>query len=104
MSFKKVCNMDELWEGEMREFEVDGRELLVVHLPGGQVRAIPASCPHQDQPLVDGTLEGSILTCHAHLWQFDLVDGKGVNPADCRLVLFPVKVEGEDIYVDVEGE
>jgi toluene monooxygenase system ferredoxin subunit len=102
--FKRVCSRDDLWEGEMQQFEVGGREILLVHLLGGQLRAIPASCPHQSQPLVDGILEGSILTCRAHWWEFDLATGKGVNPADCSLVLFPVKVEGDDVYVDVEGE
>ena len=86
----------------MEVFEVGGREVLVIHLPGGEVRAIPSSCPHQEQPLVAGILEGTVLTCGAHLWQFDLATGKGVNPADCKLVLFPVKVEGDDVYVDVE--
>lgn len=101
MSFQRVCSRDELWEGEMAEFEVEGQEVLLIHLPGGELRALPAGCPHQDQPLIDGTLEGSVLTCRAHLWQFDVASGKGINPADCKLVLFPVKAVGDDIYVDI---
>jgi toluene monooxygenase system ferredoxin subunit len=104
MSFQKVCSKDDLWEGEMEIFEVGGREVLVIHLPGGEVRAIPPGCPHQDQPLVEGTLEGTVLTCRAHLWRFDVATGNGVNPADCKLVQFPVKVEGDDVYVDLEED
>jgi toluene monooxygenase system ferredoxin subunit len=37
------------------------------------------------------------------LWTFDICSGKGVNPSDCALAQYPVKVDGEDIYVDVEG-
>ena len=88
----------------MRLFDVDGQEVLVIHLPGGEVRAIPPECPHQDQPLVDGTLEGTLLTCNAHLWQFDVSTGKGVNPENCKLALLPVKVDSDDVYVDLGGE
>jgi toluene monooxygenase system ferredoxin subunit len=104
MSFEKVCTKDDLWEGEMDCFEAGGREVLVLHLEGGEIRAIAPSCPHQEQPLVAGTLEGNILTCSAHLWRFDVASGLGVNPADSRLVMYPVKIDGDDIYVDVDVE
>jgi toluene monooxygenase system ferredoxin subunit len=104
MSFKKVCSKDDLWEGEMDCFEIENREVLVLHLAGGEVRAISPVCPHQDQPLVAGTLEGNVLTCSAHLWQFDATTGQGINPADARLVMYPVKVDDDDIYVDLDVE
>lgn len=102
MAFQRVCGLDDLWEGDMEEFEVDGVEVLVIHVEGGEIRAIPASCPHQDTPLVEGELEGKLLTCGAHLWQFDVITGKGVNPDDVELVQYPVKVEDDAIYVDVK--
>lgn len=103
MAFQRVCSLDDLWENDMAVFEVEGRQVLVVHLLGGEVRAIQAACPHQAQPLVDGTLEGSVLTCQAHRWEFDVCRGKGINPEDTELRSFQAKVEGDDIYVDVAG-
>ena len=44
-------------------------------------------------------LEGVILTCPAHLWEFDVETGEGVNPTGCHLTTYPVKVEGEQIFV-----
>jgi len=88
-------------EGEMEEFEVGGKEILIVHTSSGEVRAIPASCPHQEHALVEGELDGDTLTCAAHLWQFDVITGKGINPDDAELCLFAVKVENGDIFVDV---
>ncbi len=101
MAFQRVCNLDDLWEGEMEAFEVDGQEIVLLHAEGGVVRAVPASCPHQEHPLVEGELDGCILTCNAHLWEFDVRTGKGVNPDDSVLVNFAVKVENEEVYVDV---
>ena len=38
-----------------------------------------------------------------HLWEFDVVAGKGVNPDHAEIAKYPVKIEGEDVLVDVEG-
>lgn len=104
MAFQRVCNTDDLWEGEMAVFQVDGREVLMIHLEGGEIRAIPPSCPHQEQPLVDGALEGKVLTCKAHRWRFDLVTGMGINPENAVLALFPVRRDGDEVYVDVDSD
>ncbi|MFG1294249.1 Rieske 2Fe-2S domain-containing protein [Xanthobacter variabilis] len=101
MSFKPVCTLDDLWEGDMQVFEVGAQEVLVVNAEGGVIRAFDPICPHQEQALIEGTLEGCVLTCPAHLWQFDVVSGEGVNPTGCRLNAYPVRVEGADILVDL---
>ena len=100
MAFHEVCKLDDLWQGEMAAFEVDGHDVLVVHTEGGEVRAYPGVCPHQDHPLVDGVLADGVLTCSAHLWQFDVETGEGVNPKDCALLKLPVKVDNDTIFVD----
>ncbi len=104
MAFERVCSLAELGPGEMEEYEVAGEEILVIHTKTGLIRAIPASCPHQDQPLVEGELDGNALTCSAHLWQFDVESGKGINPDDAALVCIPVKVENGEVYVDLDAK
>jgi toluene monooxygenase system ferredoxin subunit len=104
MAFEKICTLDDVWEGEMATYQTaDGTGVLLVVLRGGDVRAYQAMCPHQEVELVEGTLEKNILTCRAHLWQFDVCTGQGVNPADSALAQYPTKVEGENIYVDIDG-
>lgn len=100
--FQRVCSLDDLWEGEMKVFPVGKLDVLMVNVQAGVVRAFHNLCPHQDQPLEDGTLDGKILTCAAHLWQFDVETGEGVNPSSCRLKQYPVRIEGDDIYIDVD--
>jgi len=81
----------------------EGLEVLVICLEGGDIKAYQAMCPHQEFGLVEGEFDGSTLTCKAHLWQFDCHSGQGINPGDCHLAEYPVKVEGEDIFVDTDG-
>lgn len=103
MAFTRVCSLDELWEGEMESFELDGHEVLVVVLDGGTVRAYQGVCPHQDIPLVEGSFEGTLLVCRAHQWVFDASTGHGVNPGNCRLAEYPVRIDGDDVFVDTAG-
>ena len=104
MAFEKICTLDDVWEGDMDSFETkDGSEVLVVCLEGGEVKVYQSVCPHQETALVDGKFEDGVLTCHAHLWQFDCRTGKGVNPDDCELAQYPTKLERDDVYVDTAG-
>lgn len=103
MCFKKVCTLDELWEGEMESFNVDGQEILLVCAEGGAIKAFQGICPHQDIPLVEGKFDGKKVICRAHLWQFDAGTGKGINPDDCALAAYPIRVEGEDVLISTEG-
>ena len=84
MAFKKACTLDDIWEGDMETFDVDGTEVLLVHVEGEGIHAVQAQCPHQEVDLVDGDLDGRVLTCMMHLWEFDIVAGKGGEPGPCR--------------------
>ena len=103
MAFKKACILDDISEGDMETFDVDGTEVLLVHVKEEGIYAVQAQCPHQEVDLVEGDLDGRVLTCMMHLWEFDVVAGKGVNPDDAEIAQYPVKIEGDDVLVDVEG-
>jgi len=94
-----VATLDDLWEGEMMDVQVGDELILLVHLDGGDVRAYQGHCPHQQTTLANGKLEGRILTCAAHSWQFDVSTGQGVNPESCQLDRYDVKIEDEAISV-----
>jgi toluene monooxygenase system ferredoxin subunit len=96
-----VATLDNLWEGEMIDVRVGDELILLVHLPGSEIRAYQGHCPHQKTALADGKLEGRILTCAAHLWQFDVSTGEGVNPRSCRLERYDVKIEDAAICVRI---
>jgi len=96
-----VVTLDNLWEGEVTDVQVGDELILLVHLAGGDIRAYQGYCPHQKTTLADGKLDGHILTCAAHLWQFNLSTGEGVNPKGCQLYRYQVKVEDATISVGI---
>lgn len=99
--FEKVCTTDDVWEGELVPFDVGPRKILLINLDD-QFHAYDATCPHQDQSLCEGTLDGNILTCPAHMWQFDVTTGAGINPTGCKLKSYALRLEADDVYVDIE--
>ena len=103
MSFTRVCALDDLWEGEMEAFTVNGQEILLVCAEGGVIKAFQGVCPHQDIALVEGTFDGKTVICRAHLWQFDACTGQGINPRDCALAEYPVDIVGEEVFVQTDG-
>ncbi len=98
-----VADVDEVWEGDLLDFDVEGEEVMIAHLLGGELKAFQGMCPHQEIALVDGEwdADNSELTCGGHAWVFDLRNGKGVNPSDCQLFSFPVRVSGDKIQVAI---
>ena len=61
----------------MEVFEVDGTEILLIHAEGGEIIATQIHCPHQRIELVEGTLEGKVLTCRRSPVAVRLVDLQG---------------------------
>jgi toluene monooxygenase system ferredoxin subunit len=98
MTYHDVCDAEDLWIDEMEAFVVAGRRILVIRTEDG-FKAFSNICPHQDVPLVEGQLDGCILTCRAHHWSFDITTGLSVNPANQRLVEFPVRVEAGMVQI-----
>src|SRR2546421_2168359 len=91
--FAEIADEDELWDGEMESYDVDGEEILLIRLDGRYV-AYDGICPHQSSSLVEGRLEGNSLTCTAHEWVFDARTGQGINPHTVCLKRRDVRVAG----------
>ena len=104
MAFVKAGAVGQLGQDGMGAFFIEGVEVLVVRDREGVLRAFDGICPHEDSPLAEGYFDGTTITCAMHGWMFDAVTGRGINPPNCRIAAYPIKVEGDDIYVDLDGE
>lgn len=70
----ELFKVGDLIQGEMRMFKVSGKEILVARF-GDEYYATDNRCPHLGGQLVNGNLNGSVVTCPLHGSQFDLKDG-----------------------------
>lgn len=99
-NFVKVAQTSEIPLGEGRSFEVGGKAVAVFNV-NGQFVAVDGACPHRGGPLGEGYLENAVVTCPWHGWQFDVTTGVSpVNPAT-KVPIYPVKVEGPDLFVEL---
>jgi toluene monooxygenase system ferredoxin subunit len=86
--------------GELAGVVVEGHKVLVVNVDG-ELRAYEDRCPHMASPLSEGVLDGTVLTCSSHLWEFDCVTGRGINPAACGLSTYAIRVDDGTIQVGI---
>jgi nitrite reductase (NADH) small subunit len=77
--FVPVCKVDDVPEGEARQFKVNGTEIALAHVRGGDCYAIGGRCTHLRAQLGKGKLEGTVLTCPWHGSQFEVTTGKLVR-------------------------
>ena len=90
-------------EGAMTAFKAEDREIAVANV-GGTFYAFNDICTHRRCPLSDGELDGTTLTCICHGSRFDISTGDVVRgPAQRALEVYPIRVEGDELRVDVPG-
>ncbi|GLV58390.1 (2Fe-2S)-binding protein [Dictyobacter sp. S3.2.2.5] len=97
--FYKAAELSDLREGKLYSVEVDGEPVCLVRLEG-TVYAFTDNCTHISGPLNQGDFDGCAVTCPWHGARFDVRSGKVLRgPARQDLYTYPVKVEGENIYI-----
>ncbi len=99
-TFVKVASIDEVAEGTGRAVLANGRRVALFNV-AGNFYAIDGICPHQGGPLGEGYLEGTVVSCPWHFWQFDVVKGHAPDFPEAEIQTFRVKVEGRDVLVEV---
>ncbi|OGG15165.1 hypothetical protein A2773_04725 [Candidatus Gottesmanbacteria bacterium RIFCSPHIGHO2_01_FULL_39_10] len=99
--FTKVATTQELPPGKMKEYRL-GDKVVVVANSDGDYFAFDGICTHEHCALAGGYLDGYTLTCYCHGGQFDISTGEVLAPPPpSPLSTYKVKVEGEDILVEV---
>ncbi len=98
--FRKAAKKSELQPGMGREVKIEGRPVALFSV-GGEVHALGAVCPHRGGPIGEGTAEGCNAVCPWHGWRFDLKTGVCPENPTAKLAVYPVKVDGEDVLVQV---
>ena len=87
-------------ESEAKEFLLGWNAVCVARI-SGELCAVNNECLHQGGPLADGTIEGGKIVCPWHGWEFDLKSGQATYPTSAKATVYPLKVEGEDVLIQM---
>ena len=99
----RVAALDEIPEGGTLPVEADGEAICLYNL-GGRVHATHDICTHEEASLADGYVEGDCIECPLHQARFHIPTGEvRAPPATEDLRVFPVNVEGGEVFVQVDG-
>jgi 3-phenylpropionate/trans-cinnamate dioxygenase ferredoxin component len=96
--------MEEIGEDDVVPFTVDGRDFAVYRDGNGSVFASDGHCTHERTLLCDGLVMDGTIECPKHNGRFSLIDGMALGaPVLVDLKMYPVRVEGGSIYIDIDG-
>jgi len=96
----RVAAVSEVPPGSAVERTAGGRVVALYNVDG-DFYALDGVCPHAGGPLGNGVMSGNIVTCPWHGWQFDVTTGQNCLNANLMHANFAVKVDGDDVYVEI---
>ena len=105
MALHKLCLLADLPAGEARVFEIEDFRLAAART-GDTVYALEDRCSHDDGELGQGRVLPSNGTaeieCPRHGARFDLATGRATRmPAVAPIEVFPAKIEGGHVWVEL---
>ncbi|MEJ0024914.1 MAG: bifunctional 3-phenylpropionate/cinnamic acid dioxygenase ferredoxin subunit [Rhizomicrobium sp.] len=102
MAFTLVCTTSDIAAGEARR--IDHEEPVALFNVDGTFLAVQDKCTHGDWSLAEGYVDGDVVECTLHMAKFCLRTGKVLGPPATRpLKVYPVRVEGNNVLVDLSA-
>ena len=98
MAFVRAAKKDDVPPGKIYEFQVGGKAIAIANV-SGKLHAINSICAHQGGPLGEGELEGQIVTCPWHGWQFDVTSGTFVQDPRVGVTCHETRVVDGEVQV-----
>jgi 3-phenylpropionate/trans-cinnamate dioxygenase ferredoxin component len=104
MNWVKTTKLDDVPLGKTRVVEIDGESLLLCRTAEDSVHVIENCCSHDDGPLGEGTLDGTVIQCPRHGARFDVTTGAVLRmPAAAPVESFQARLS-DDGWIEVEAE
>jgi len=101
MTWHRVAAAKDVKEGEAMAVEAGGRQVALCRV-SGTIYAFDNLCPHAYALLSDGFIADMEIECPLHTARFDIATGRCLAPpADSDLDVFSVRVDGDNVFVEV---
>lgn len=102
MSWVRACAQSDLADRPVIRFDAATGTFAIYRSPEGDYFATDGHCTHEQTHLADGNVYGHEIECPRHLGAFDYRTGEAVlAPACIDLATYPVRIDGEDILIDI---
>jgi NAD(P)H-dependent nitrite reductase small subunit len=95
-----VAKVDEIPPGSGKVVEAAGKTLAVFNLDGN-FYVIDNTCLHRGGPLGEGLLEGKVVTCPWHGWEYDVTTGQNTFNPSMKVETYKVTVKDGEIRVQL---
>ena len=99
MAWHRVAKVGELKSGDVIGVEAEGVQ-MIVGLDGDRYFAMQRQCVHRGGDLSDGIVARGHVVCANHGWRFSTATGRHDQASDVCLVVYGVRINGENIEVD----
>jgi nitrite reductase/ring-hydroxylating ferredoxin subunit len=93
-----VAKVSDVRPGESKVVVAAGRMIALFNV-NGTFYATDNACLHRAGPLGEGFLDGAVVTCPMHGWQYDVRSGGNLGNPAAKLRTYRVLVEGDEVKV-----
>jgi 3-phenylpropionate/trans-cinnamate dioxygenase ferredoxin subunit len=99
--YLRACAVADIADETAIGVELDGVPVCLAKSEG-EIFAIQDVCSHADIPLSEGDVGEGTVECWLHGSRFDLRTGHPTGlPATRPVPTYPVKIDGDDVYVAI---
>ena len=96
-----VAKIDEVLEDEPKAVQI-GNDYIAIYRIDDAFYATDDICTHEFASLAEGFVDGDCIECPLHAGTFHIPTGKAMTaPVTEDLRTYPVKVEGDDIFINI---
>ena len=99
--FITIATTDQLPSGSREVYDIDGIYIAVFNV-NGRYYAIEDRCTHDDGPLAEGELTGTVIACPRHGATFDITTGAVLSfPAIVPVRRFAMRVVDNEVQLEI---
>ena len=96
----EVTALNQVPEGGVLKVKVEETS-VILNRQGLNVTCYRNACTHLEYPIDMGKVNNGIITCPFHKYQYKLDTGKCLNAPSDSLESYPVKIEGDRVFVEI---
>ncbi|TKS61804.1 MAG: non-heme iron oxygenase ferredoxin subunit [Nitrospira sp.] len=94
----RVIEVGDIPPGSGHVTEVNGHCIAIFNVDGAFF-ALDNTCAHRGGPLGEGELDGEVVTCPWHSWEYNVRTGISLTTPSASVKTYEVKVDDDDVKI-----